>query len=134
MVVTILLIVKYTSNHKFNKYLISIFVSLSILFTSPKSSLANNSVPTTTLDPWGVGEIQDLKYQVDTKPEVEVETKIQTYTVQNGDNLWLISEKNSPSNFTEYWIQIIEKNKNTLISENPNLIYPGEQIILPKNL
>jgi hypothetical protein len=63
-----------------------------------------------------------------------------TYTVERGDNLWTISASylrnsiNSEPTIAEidgYWRAVIEANRDTLRSGDPNLIYPGELVTLP---
>ena len=63
-----------------------------------------------------------------------------SYTVQSGDNLWLIAEKHlateqgadpAAATLSAYWRHLVSANQPTLRSGDPNLIYPGEIIILP---
>jgi hypothetical protein len=58
-----------------------------------------------------------------------------SYTVINGDNLWLIAERRvravGGDTTAVYWRQLIAANRTTLRSGDPNLIYPGEIISLP---
>jgi nucleoid-associated protein YgaU len=60
--------------------------------------------------------------------------------VVKGDNLWAIaaarlSDAAGPSADSDrvaaYWRKVIELNRPTLRSGDPNLIYPGEMISLP---
>ena len=63
------------------------------------------------------------------------------YEVVKGDNLWTISAKHlqaaAPDREVDaaaisiYWRKVIELNTPNLTSGDPNLIYPGEQIVLP---
>ncbi len=63
------------------------------------------------------------------------------HTVQPGDNLWTIVahylQADDPTNpLTEYqiapfWAQVVELNRRYLRSQNPDWIYPGEEIWLP---
>ncbi len=63
------------------------------------------------------------------------------YEVVKGDNLWTISASHLRTTFPErevdaaeistYWRRVIELNTPGLRSNDPNLIYPGEQIVLP---
>ncbi len=61
-------------------------------------------------------------------------------TVVEGDNLWSLSETELHSQLgrpptttevTDYWQSVIEANEGTLQSGNPDLIYPGETIVMP---
>lgn len=70
--------------------------------------------PTTVL---GVSETRP-----DTKP------KPKTYTVKSGDNLSLISKRVYGD--SSKWRQIYEANK-SVIGSNPNLIKPGQQLVIP---
>ena len=62
------------------------------------------------------------------------------YTVQSGDNLWLIAEQHltaeqgaypAAAAHSAYWHRLVAANESTLRSGDPNLIYPGEIITLP---
>ncbi len=64
------------------------------------------------------------------------------YEVVSGDNLWSISCGHLRASFPDrefdaaaiavYWRQVMEVNTPTLRSGDPNLIFPGEQIVLPE--
>lgn len=61
------------------------------------------------------------------QPEVElpkVESKTETYVVSSGDALWKIAKR-----FGTTWQKIAEANN----LKNPNLIYPGQKILVPAN-
>lgn len=51
------------------------------------------------------------------------------YVIQSGDTLWAIAKKHYGSGAE--WRRIWERNK-PMRSGNPNLIYPGEVILIPK--
>ena len=65
------------------------------------------------------------------------------HPVVRGDNLWMIARDHlsslrsggsgAPTNreVAEYWRKVIDANRDRLRSGDPNLIYPGEEIILP---
>jgi hypothetical protein len=63
------------------------------------------------------------------------------HVVVAGDNLWAISAAHllslhpdgevAAGEIATYWRRVIEANRASLHSGNPNLIYPGEQIVLP---
>jgi hypothetical protein len=56
--------------------------------------------------------------------------------VRAGDNLWAISARSLPDDSTEiapYWRRIVAANAPTLRSRDPNMIFPGERIVLPAN-
>lgn len=63
-----------------------------------------------------------------------------TYTVQRGDHLWSITagylaahmgRTVSAEEVAPLWNQVIEINRNLIGSGDPNLIFPGERILLP---
>lgn len=63
-----------------------------------------------------------------------------TVLVEKGDHLWSISADHleeqlarSPSaaEITPFWRQVIEMNQSQLRSGDPDLIYPGETVVLP---
>jgi hypothetical protein len=63
-----------------------------------------------------------------------------THVVVPGDNLWRIARDEllgrghtqpDTATIARYWWIVIERNRGTLRSHDPNLIYPGETIALP---
>ncbi|MFQ5968236.1 MAG: LysM peptidoglycan-binding domain-containing protein [Acidimicrobiia bacterium] len=63
-----------------------------------------------------------------------------TYVVVKGDNLWRIAcrqvraetgGKPTSSQIVPYWLELIELNRDRLRSGDPDLIYPGEELLLP---
>ena len=63
-----------------------------------------------------------------------------TYTVQRGDHLWSITagylaaylgRTASAEEIAALWYQVIEVNRDLIGSGDPNLIFPGERIVLP---
>ncbi len=84
----------------------------------------------------------------DHSPAVEaaVETTVDgpvvhSVTVRRGDHLWSLSEHHlsrvlgrsdlGDHEIARYWVRVIEANRGTIRSGNPDLIYPGEVIVLP---
>jgi len=60
--------------------------------------------------------------------------------VTPGDNLWKLAEERleamlgrppSDADTAPYWAQLIEANRDRIQSGDPDLIYPGEEIVLP---
>lgn len=51
-----------------------------------------------------------------------------TYTVKSGDSLWKIAEKYYRNG--AQWRKIYDANKK-VIGKNPNLIYPGQKLVIP---
>ncbi len=59
-----------------------------------------------------------------------------TVVVVPGDHLWKISERHIDSNapgrkVAPYWVEVIDVNTPGLRSGDPDLVYPGEVIVLP---
>lgn len=57
-----------------------------------------------------------------------------TYIVKAGDNLYSIAKQftKNENSINELWIKIVNGNINSLISGDPNLIYPNEVIQIPR--
>jgi hypothetical protein len=64
-----------------------------------------------------------------------------THAVRSGENLWRIARAElvargnpAPDDATiaRYWHSVIDTNRSTLRSGNPNLIFPGELVALPE--
>jgi len=54
--------------------------------------------------------------------------------VSRGDNLWRIAATAAGhEDIADYWRRLITANAGLLRSGDPDLIYPGEQIVLPEN-
>lgn len=62
------------------------------------------------------------------------------HVVVAGDNLWTIAaaamangapQPTHPADVASYWLQVIEANRSRLRSGDPDLIFPGEVIVLP---
>lgn len=76
-------------------------------------------------------------------PSAIADPAARTHTVVPGDNLWTIAAAElsrqtgrTPDHLAEveirnYWVAVITANRAHLRSGDPNLIYPGESIILP---
>ena len=63
-----------------------------------------------------------------------------TVVVEKGDHLWSISadhleattgKEPSAAEITPVWVEVIEANRARLRSGDPDLIYPGETVVLP---
>lgn len=74
------------------------------------------------------------KYEPEKKvaktPVRETKPAATTYTVKSGDNLWDITRR-YVGNGARY-MELYNANKATLRSKKPQLIYPGEKLIIPK--
>ncbi|MBW3576900.1 MAG: hypothetical protein KY462_04005 [Actinobacteria bacterium] len=74
-------------------------------------------------------------------PSTTADTTV--YTVRSEDNLWSISARTlaaargrpvrqlSDGEVARYWVRVIDANRATLRSGDPDLIHPGEQVVLP---
>lgn len=71
----------------------------------------------------------------------EPSTRASHVVVVRGDHLWKISDRHLQSvhggeagtaDVTTYWRLVIEENRTSLRSGDPDLIYPGEVIELPR--
>jgi len=93
------------------------------------------------------GAVGDIEYTIElkeyspiaystisvTKPKPPVRPPVskeqpKTYTVVKGDKLWTISKRFLGSGSS--WTEIYTKNR-SVIGPNPNLIYPGQKLVLP---
>lgn len=61
----------------------------------------------------------------------KMSSKPKTYTVKKGDCLWNIARKPSIYGDATKWRRIYNANKK-LIGKNPNLIYPGQKLVIPR--
>jgi hypothetical protein len=61
-----------------------------------------------------------------------------THVVVAGDNLWTIAAArlgtHRAADIAPYWRRVVERNRPTLRSGDPNLIHPGELVALPANV
>ena len=63
------------------------------------------------------------------------------YRIVAGDHLWSVARRAlaqamdrppTTGQITSYWVDLIEANRKTIRSADPNLIYPGERVLLPQ--
>lgn len=64
------------------------------------------------------------------RPSSSKAPKPKTYTVKRGDNLWKIAKRYYGSG--SKWPKIYNANKK-VIGKNPNLIYPGQKLVIPSD-
>jgi hypothetical protein len=97
-----------------------------------------------TPQPAGNPTVGDGAAAIDTggeRHEAGVPRGTVVHEVVTGDNLWTISAGHlrtllpdlepTTAEIAAYWRRVIETNSLTLRSGNPNLIFPGEQIVMP---
>jgi hypothetical protein len=95
--------------------------------------MSEESNKTTTIpienDPWN-NELVPMSVQESSTTQYVSEN---TYQVKAGDNLYTLATQfaASESQIDDLWLDMISINISTLISKNPNLIYPGEIIFIP---
>lgn len=59
-------------------------------------------------------------------------SKPSTYTVKKGDSLWKIAAKSTIYGSGSKWRTIYNANTK-VIGKNPNLIYPGQKLVIPRD-
>jgi nucleoid-associated protein YgaU len=68
-------------------------------------------------------------------------TGLVTVIVEKGDHLWKISARHlegrlarlpTAAEITPYWQDVVDANRDRLRSGDPDLIYPGETVMLPE--
>jgi len=74
-------------------------------------------------------EIEEGKFLIEEEKEIESEVKVSTkeYTIQKGDSLWKIAQKELGSGHR--WKYLYELNKDKI--RDPNKLKPGLKIIIP---
>ncbi|MGI9647152.1 MAG: LysM peptidoglycan-binding domain-containing protein [Acidimicrobiia bacterium] len=87
-------------------------------------------------------ELDSEEQEQDVEQAPEPGDPAATVTVVRGDNLWRLSEQHlqhvwgrddlGDHEVAGYWVQVIDANRARLRSGNPDLIYPGEVIVLPE--
>ena len=90
----------------------------------PSVSSVQNNMVVAAPEPIPAPEVAATANEVST-PATEVEGR--TYTVQSGDTLWVIAEKMYGSGGK--YMKIFEAN--TPLLENPDKIFPGQELVIP---
>lgn len=110
--------------------------------TTPKVTVPSTTAPITSDDNVQVGGKQVVRPN-DTPSDAPIETgdgSETAYTVVSGDNFWKIAKNQvrnglgrEPSNaeVANYWVKLIDANRATIRSGDPDLIFPGEVFQLP---
>jgi nucleoid-associated protein YgaU len=65
------------------------------------------------------------------RPAPQKSTQVKTYTVKKNDSLWKIAARKDVYSDGNQWRKIYNANKKT-IGKNPNLIFPGQKLVIPK--
>jgi LysM repeat protein len=95
----------------------------------PAPAAAGQPVNEASVVPPDAQKIEEGKYIEETKEEVASEVKVSTkeYTVQKGDSLWKIAEKELGSGHR--WKYLYELNKDRI--RNSNKLKAGQRLIIP---
>lgn len=85
-----------------------------------------------TLTEFKAPEVRIIEKKVTAKPARPPAPKPtpKTYTVVRGDSLWKIAAKPSIYGKGAEWRRIYNANKG-VVGKNPNLIYPGQKLVIP---
>ena len=79
-------------------------------------------------EPAEAGERIQLAHELETEEILQIDIGFIPVIVEKGDSLWKISERYYGDG--KYWGQIYEYNQ-SVIGENPSLIYEGTELIFP---
>lgn len=98
----------------------------------PPTTLPPSPPPTTTGPPASVSP-PPAPLPAPDPPPAPVEAAPAVHVVAAGESLWTIAAvRVAPgADVAPYWARMVEANRATLRSGNPNLIYPGEVVELP---
>lgn len=77
--------------------------------------------------PLVVQEVGQVKIQSTATKRPDTRPKPKTYTVKAGDSLWKIAQRIYGNG--NQWTKIYEANRDKI--KNPDLIYPGQQFVIP---
>jgi hypothetical protein len=113
----------------------------SIAFTGIQPAVATSSAPAARVD---VPVVRSAAQPTAPAPPVRAHALTTApspnrVVVHAGDNLWVIARRaldaggrgSEPPEITPYWRRVIAANESSLRSHDPNLIFPGEAIVLP---
>lgn len=107
-------------------------VATTATLAAPAAALGQES---TELMPPGTKSIgYDTAAQaVETAPPPPPTTAADRYVVRRGDSFWRIAAARvaPSSDVAGYWVRLVNENRGSLRSGNPDLIYPGEAFVLP---
>ena len=98
-----------------------------VLEGMPNVSSVQNNIIVAAPEPAAVPEPEAEAIDDEAVP-AGAETKGRTYTVQSGDTLWAIAEKMYGSGGK--YMKIFEAN--TPLLENPDKIFPGQELVIPE--
>ncbi|MGH8986568.1 MAG: hypothetical protein ACRDY6_22235, partial [Acidimicrobiia bacterium] len=99
---------------------------------APPTTLPPSPPPTTTGPPPSVSP-PTAPLPAPDPPPAPAEAASAVHVVAAGESLWTIAGAHvAPgADIAAYWARVVDANRDTLRSGNPNLIYPGEAIALP---
>lgn len=98
-----------------------------VMLPTPESAIQGQE-PALTI-PEGAQQVEEGKYVQETEETVEGEVKVDTkeYTVQKGDSLWIIAQKELGSGHR--WKYLYELNKDKI--KSPKKLRVGQTIVIP---
>lgn len=93
--------------------------------------------PVQTADEEAPAEVPD---EDESGREAAVDDNEKRIVVASGDNLWKLAEERmeavlgrppTDSDTAPYWVRVVEANRQRIRSGDPNLIFPGEELVMP---
>jgi hypothetical protein len=100
----------------------------------PADTTTTTTMPATTLPPVAVIPVAPAPLAPTTSAEV---------VVAEGDNLWVLSARHLAASsgravgdvpdaeVAPYWVRVCDTNRDRLVSGDPDLVFPGERVVLP---
>lgn len=111
--------------------------SLTAVLARPRPAVATVPPPIVRLTDETSPPTEDAETSAD---ENVAATSTARYTVEPGDSLWRIAAlvlrspgtgEPTSADIAQFWPVIYDANR-TLIGDNPNLIFPGQQLVIPE--
>lgn len=125
-------------------------VTAALALGSPTGAGAGDAPGIATLHPLGAEEVPATSSTVVTSPAVTPAdaatatpvpgTPVEAYTIRPGDSFWSVARRRladaapgaAPPSHHDYWRRLIAANLDRLVDPgNPDLLYPGQVLVLP---